>query len=106
MTKGNSTLLFTLAVLMMTMVSCATVGKDFATDKVPMIKIGKTTKADINNLFGTPWRTGVEDGDKTWTYGYYRYKLFGGSETRDLIVRFDESGRVNSYSYNTSEIEE
>ena len=54
MTKGNSTLLFTLAVLMMTMVSCATVGKDFATDKVPMIKIGKTTK--INNDFIQKYR--------------------------------------------------
>ena len=86
--------------------SCAVVGKDFATDKVSMIMINQTTKADINNMFGTPWRTGVEDGNKTWTYGYYKYTVFGSSITRDLVVRFDEAEQVTSYSYNTSEFEE
>ncbi len=86
--------------------SCAVVGKDFPTDKVSMIKIDQSTKADINSLFGTPWRTGVEDGDKTWTYGYYKYTLFGSSVTRDLIVRFNEAGTVTSYSFNTSDFEE
>jgi len=85
--------------------SCATVGRDFPTDTVAQIQIGKTTLTEINELFGPPWRTGVEDGDKTWTYGYYKYRLFGDSTTRDLVVRFDERGVVNSYSYNTSEIE-
>jgi len=88
------------------MFSCATVGRDFPTEEVAKIQIGKTTKADINRMFGPPWRTGIEDGDRTWTYGYYRYRLFGGSVTRDLVVRFDERGRVISYSFNTSEIGE
>ena len=92
--------------LILTIISCATVGRDFPVDAVSKIQIEKTTKADISRLFGAPWRTGIEDGNRTWTYGYYRYKVFGESVTRDLVVRFDENGKVVSYSFNTSEIEE
>lgn len=86
--------------------SCASVGKKFPTDPVKDITIGKTTMTDINRMFGLPWRTGIEDGRKTWTYGYYRYKLFGTTMTRDLVVKFNNDGTVYSYSYNTSEVEE
>ncbi len=86
--------------------SCARVGKDFPSDPVRTIRIGQTTKADIRNLFGEPWRTGIEDGQRTWTYGYYRYKLFGATVTRDLVVRFDDRDRVASYTYSTSDYEE
>ena len=97
---------FLLGISLLVIMSCATVGRDFPTDLVTQIQIGKTTQAEINRLFGMPWRTGIENGDRTWTYGYYRYRLFGESTTRDLVVRFDERGLVNSYSFNTSEIEQ
>ena len=45
-------------------------------------------------------RTGIDDGRPTWTYGYYRYALLGEARTRDLVVRFDDSGRVASYTFN------
>ena len=70
------------------------------------IRLGETTKEDINKILGPPWRTGLEDGNKTWTYGYYKYRLFGESTTRDLVVRFDSDGVVSSYSFNTTDIEE
>ena len=94
-----------IGIVLLAFVSCATVGRDFPTDTIAQIQIGKTTLTEINDLFGPPWRTGIEDGDKTWTYGYYKYRLFGDTTTRDLVVRFDGRGVVNSYSYNTSEIE-
>ena len=81
---------------------CITVGKSFSVDPVRQIQIGKTTKQEALTLFGTPWRTGIEDGDETWTYGYYQYKLFGNSNTYDLILRFNEKGEVISYSYNSN----
>lgn len=95
-----------LAVLLLMASSCATVGRKFPVDPVSQIQIGETTQQDINAIFGTPWRTGLEDGRKTWTYGYYKYRLFGTTTTRDLVIRFDADGRVYSYTFNTSDVGE
>jgi len=81
---------------------CFTVGQEFAGSKVPEIKIGQTTKQDITNIFGRPWRTGMEDGHTTWTYGIYKYSLFGADDTQDLLIRFDNQGVVRSYTFNSS----
>jgi outer membrane protein assembly factor BamE (lipoprotein component of BamABCDE complex) len=81
---------------------CLTVGREFPTEPVSRIAIGHTTRDDIQRMFGEPWRTGVEDGRRTWTYGRYRYKLFGPAETCDLVVRFDANGNVASYTFNSA----
>ncbi|TGN38968.1 outer membrane protein assembly factor BamE domain-containing protein [Marinobacter confluentis] len=85
------------------LVGCATVGKDFATHNVDQIEVGETTRSDIQEMFGEPWRTGIEDGKRTWTYGKYRWSAFGEAETTDLVVRFNDDGTVSSYVYNTTE---
>jgi hypothetical protein len=82
---------------------CATVGRDFPVAKVPSITIGKTTQNDIYAMFGHPWRTGIEDGSITWTYGKYCYSLFKETSTTDLVIRFDSKNVVSSFSYNTTE---
>jgi len=84
---------------------CATVGRDFPAAQVGQIRLHETTQAEIRALFGEPWRVGIEDGRRTWTYGKYRYKLFGEAETQDLVIRFDDQGRVASYTFNTTERE-
>jgi hypothetical protein len=84
---------------------CATIGKEFPVEPVRRIEIGVTTMADIQEMFGPPWRTGVDSGRKTWTYGRYRYSLFGRDKTRDLVVRF-EDGVVHSYTFNSTEPED
>lgn len=73
------------------------VGQPFPVDKVRQIEIGMTTKANIQQMFGEPWRTGVEDGFKTWTYGEYTV-----NQSRDLVIRFDDKERVKSYSFSSS----
>lgn len=83
--------------------SCATVGRDFPDGRVSGIRLNETTRDEIRAMFGPPWRVGVEDGRRTWTYGRYRYSLFGEASTKDLVVRFDTQGMVVSYSYNTTE---
>ena len=83
-------------------VGCMTVGDDFAVGKVTSIEIGSTTKQDVRSMLGEPWRTGLEDGQPTWTYGYYKYNLLGASQTRDLVVRFDDKGVVRSYTFNST----
>jgi hypothetical protein len=88
--------------IMLSATGCATVGQDFPVSQVPRIQIGKTTQEDIRTMFGPPWRMGIEDGKRTWTYGKYRYNLFVETSTQDLVVRFDEQGVVSSYTYNST----
>lgn len=88
--------------LLVVTAGCATVGSNFSVAGVPQLKIGETTKPDVVALFGAPWRTGVEDGRETWTYGYYKYSLFSDAKTRDLVVRFDSKGKVVSYTFNST----
>lgn len=98
-TAGLLLLIFTLLLL----TGCATVGKDFPVDRVSGIQIGKTTQLDVLKKFGHPWRVGIEDGQNTWTYGKYRYKLFGDASTQDLLIRFDNQNMVSSFIFNTTE---
>lgn len=81
---------------------CATVGRDFPTHNVDQIRIDQTTRAEVQDMFGEPWRTGMEDGKRTWTYGKYRWSAFSDAETTDLVVRFNADGTVDSYVYNTT----
>ncbi len=97
-----STLLFVSGIAATQLTGCFTVGQEFAASRVPEIQIGQTRKQDISQLFGTPWRTGMEDGKTTWTYGIYRYSLFGGDDTQDLLIRFDPQGVVRSYTFNST----
>lgn len=80
---------------------CFTVGQEFAANRVAEIKVGQTRKQDVTEMFGTPWRTGLEDGRPTWTYGIYKYSLFG-SDTQDLLIRFDQQGVVRSYTFGST----
>lgn len=85
------------------LVACVSVGRDFPAEPVTGLEAGRTTRAEVRERFGEPWRTGWEDGQRTWTYGEYRYSLFGDPLARDLVVKFDDRGVVSSYTYNTTE---
>jgi outer membrane protein assembly factor BamE (lipoprotein component of BamABCDE complex) len=87
-------------------IGCISVGNDFPVEPVRQIEIGTTTRDDVQRMFGDPWRTGIEDGQRTWTYGTYRYSLFGDASTRDLVVRFDDEGAVSSYTFNSTRPED
>ena len=87
-----------LIVLLMSISACMPLaGQPFPVENVKKIEIGVTTKTDVLDMFGAPWRTGLEDGFKTWTYGEYTMK-----DSRDLLIRFDETDKVKSYSFSSS----
>lgn len=89
--------------LLASTIGCATVGHEFSPDRVPQITIGQTTKSDMRLMFGEPYRRGIDDGDSTWTYVHYKFRLFGEHmKTRDLLIRWDRDDRVRSYSYNSN----
>lgn len=98
--KSSLLLVGSIAVTQLT--GCFTVGQEFSASRVPDIKVGQSRKQDVNELFGSPWRTGLEDGRPTWTYGIYKYSLFGGDDTQDLLIRFDNQGIVRSYTFSST----
>ena len=81
---------------------CFSVGTPFETQRVAQIQVGSTTREQIRGQFGAPWRTGLEDGDETWTYGRYMYSLLAPARTADLKIRFDRHGVVSSYTFSAT----
>jgi len=88
-------------VFFMFLTNCVTRGKDFNTD-VSWIKPDVTKKSDVKMVLGEPYQTGYGSGMPTWIYGYYRYRLFGESHTKELKFYWSENGTVSNISMATS----
>ncbi len=97
---------FLILILIMFISGCITLGKDFPEVSVSGINIGVTTKNEIRKLFGSPWLSGVQDGKPAWTYGIYDYSLFGERKAKDLVVQFDDLGKVSSFTFSTTDHDE
>ncbi len=85
---------------------CITLGRKFPEANVSSITIGVTTKNEVRELFGSPWLSGVQDGKLAWTYGSYDYSLFGERKAKDLVVQFNDQGKVSSFTYSTTDHDE
>ena len=94
--------LWTVIMIFLLAGGCATVGHDFPSSAAEHIVLNKTTQTDILKMLGEPWRVGIENGRTTWTYGYYKYRVFGEADTKDLIIVFNPDKTVASYNYNTT----
>jgi outer membrane protein assembly factor BamE (lipoprotein component of BamABCDE complex) len=81
---------------------CATVGRDFDATRLDWLRTGRTSKTQVLEALGQPWRVGSDAGDPTWTYGYYEYHALGESNGKDLVIRFAPDGTVKSYTLDTS----
>ena len=105
--KPNYAVALILISIMIIFVSgCITLGKDFPGANVSSITIGVTTKNEIHMLFGSPWLTGVQDGQPAWTYGSYDYSLFGERKAKDLVVQYNNQGKVSSFTFSTTDHDE
>ena len=105
--KSNYVLVLILISMMIMFVSgCITLGKDFPEANVSSITIGVTTKNEIRKLFGSPWLSGVQDGQPAWTYGSYDYSMFGERKAKDLVVQFDAKAKVSSFTFSTTDHDE
>lgn len=80
---------------------------------------GKTTKAEVRSLFGSPAKTEFTDGGlEVWRYAFTNVSadavsyipivnLFGNSASgvkKELVVLFDESDLVRRYSMSESDV--
>jgi len=82
--------------------ACATVGKNFDATQLDWLAAGATTKSQVMEKLGPPWRVGTDQGDLTWTYGYYEYRALSDSNTKDLVLYFAADGKLKSYKLSTS----
>ncbi len=101
MTKNR--LFFTLLTLAVSMVfsACVTNG-DYFKSETAWIRENETKQADVKMILGAPYSVGNSQGKPTWTYGFYRYKLFSKSSQKELRFFWNPDGTVNSFSFNSS----
>lgn len=86
--------------LSLVQVGCVTRGQDFSSD-ISWVQKGKTTQTDVEKYLGAPSSVGSSGGTPTWTYGYYDYRLFGDSKTKELKFYWQDS-KVQDFSFNSS----
>lgn len=91
------------AVCLSLLMGCGTVGKDFKSTQVKSIKKQVTTKTQILEMFGLPFKEGKQDNFEIWTYKYDAYSALGKNTYKDLVIMFDEKGLVTSYRYTSTE---
>lgn len=82
--------------------ACATVGKDFDESLVSTIKNGKTTRAEILDMFGKPFKTGLQNGDPIWIYEVNTYTAGKPDASKNLTIVYNESGVVKSHQMMSS----
>ena len=100
-------LLLAAALAALLLAGCITIGAEFRHQAVEQIEPGETTQQQLLGLLGNPVRTGItDDGALEWTYAHYKGGLFARFEGRDLVIKFDDSGRVQSFSYHTTDATE
>lgn len=109
--KKLLTILFTTSALL---VGCASAGKNFNTDNVTKIEKGKTTEADLLQMFGEPQERGLKTGGLktlTWVYVESTVKgetfipfagaFVGGTDVKkkSLTVAIGADGKVTEYDF-------
>lgn len=82
---------------------CVTIGQPLPLNYAQTIVIGQTSQSEIEQVLGSPDRVGLDSGNQTMTYLYYRVGLFVQPTTTDLTIVFDKSGKVQSYVFNTNQ---
>lgn len=84
-------------------VGCGSVGKNFDSGKVQNIKNHATTKNEILDWFGLPFKEGMENGSPMWTYQFDKYFVAGQAKSKDLVILFDNNNVVKAYRYTSNE---
>jgi hypothetical protein len=93
--------LLVLSVLSLGLSHCATSGREFPS-KFDWIQKGKTRQQDAKLVLGDPQFVGSSDGQPSWTYGFYKYRLLGQSTTKELKLYWSPDKTVQTWSFNSS----
>ena len=82
---------------------CGSTGKNFNESLYKNIVAGITTHKEIQAMFGTPFKKGVQNGSKVWTYEYNAYNSLDNDITKDMVIVFTPSGVVKSHQMMTNQ---
>ena len=82
---------------------CGSTGKNFNESLYKNIVVGTTTHKEIQAMFGPPFKKGVQNGSKVWTYEYNVYNSLGNDITKDMVIVFTPSGVVKSHQMMTNQ---
>ncbi len=88
--------------LILWITGCGTVGKDFESDKVQNIQKNVTTQSEVLDWFGIPFKEGLENEHVMWTYQYDQWNAFSDTQSKDLVILFDENNIVKAYRFTSS----
>ncbi len=80
---------------------CVTRGKDFSSD-LSWLRKNQTSQSEVQRLLGAPTAVGSSGGTPTWTYGFYNYRVFGESATKELKLYWTPDYKVGDFSFNSS----
>ena len=77
---------------------CATVGKDFSESDVASIQKGVTTEQTVLATFGKPSAVTVDsEGNKVYTWTYAHATAFSVGQGKTLVVKLNKDAIVDSY---------
>jgi hypothetical protein len=82
---------------------CGSTGKNFNESLYKNIISGTTTHKEIQAMFGPPFKKGVQNGSKIWTYEYNAYNSLNKDITKDMVIVFTPSGVVKSHQMMTNQ---
>ena len=101
MIQKKNALRVIVALAMLSLSSCVTSGREFVS-RLDWVQKGKTRQGDVKLVLGDPQFVGSSDGTPVWTYGYYKYKLFSPSYTKEIKFYWNPDKTVQSWSFNSS----
>ena len=79
-----------------------TIGKNFDSLQIKSIQNNMTSQEEIFEMFGAPFKKGVENGQAIWTYQFDKWNAMGPAQSKDLVILFDSKNIVEAYRYTTS----
>ena len=81
---------------------CGTAGKNFDESLYFNIVKGTTNHKEIQAMFGPPFKKGIQNGFRVWTYEYNHVNSFGSDIIKDMIIVFEKNGLVRSHQLMTN----
>ena len=76
-------------------------GREFPSPEAKSIVAGKTDKASVERMFGSPYQIGLDSGDQMWRW-FYGEREPGREMSKDLTIRFNADGTVKSYAFSSN----
>ncbi|MCX6119464.1 MAG: hypothetical protein NT027_18155 [Proteobacteria bacterium] len=92
---------FALILVFAILQGCVSNGREFPS-RFEWLQKGKSRHDDVKLVLGEPQFVGYSDSTPSWTYGHYRYRLFGPSHTKELKIYWNPDKTVQSWSFTSS----